>query len=334
MEARDFVAPTVAFFVVVALVVGGAAALPFLSGGDTPEVSNLAKQQSDLDAARVAAADESGEITMDSDADGKTILVDKAHGNELSDEKLSTLVNTLVENGHEVRFATQEQARGSAWNESLRSADALLVANPKRPYTPDQLAGVRAFHDAGGRVLLLSDPASPSMGSIFGLLGVASQQPSSGGPGLSSTFGVSAHAGYLFNMHEYQQNFKSVYATGGSGSLSEGVDRVVFRDAVAVSTDDGQQALTTVERTKLSTTRRADTYAVAVQSGDAAIVGDTDFLAPADAYDASNEAFIGNLADFLVSGQKTENAPKPPSSGAPGGAGPAPPRPTPPQSTP
>lgn len=313
MRARDLTGPAVAFVVIVALVVGGAAVVPFVSGGDTPEVTNLASQQTDLDAVRVSAAEERGTITMDSGAEGKTILVDRAHGNELSDEKLSTLVNVLVENGHEVRYVTEEQARGEAWNESLRNADALLVANPSRPYTPGQLAGVRAFNDAGGRVVLLSDPAS-SGGSVLSILGIAVAQPSSGGPALSSTFGLSAQSGYLFNMHEYQQNFKRVYATPGSGSLSEGVDRVVFDDAAAVTSRSGRTALSTVERTRLSTTRRADTYAVAVQSGDAAIVGDTDFLAPTNAHVASNEAFIGNLADFLVSGQKTGNAPAPPSS--------------------
>jgi hypothetical protein len=329
MEARDLTGPAVAFVVVVALIVGGAAVLPLVSGDDTPEVSNLAQQQADLDAVRVTAADETGEITMDSEATGKTVLVDKAHGNEFSDEKLSTLVNTLVENGHEVRFVTQEQARGSAWNESLRSADALLVANPTQAYTPEQLAGVRAFNDAGGRVLLLSDPASSS-GSILSILGlgVGPQQPSSGGPGLSSTFGVAGHSGYLFNMHEYQHNFKSIYATAGSGSLSQDVDRVVFRGSVAVSTDSGERALTAIEQTKLSTTRRADTYAVAVQSGDVAMVGDTDFLAPTDAYTADNDVFVGNLADFLVSGQKTGNAPAPPSTGSENGTGPTLPMPT------
>lgn len=316
MQARDLVAPAVAFVVIVAVVVGGAALLPFVTGGDTPEVTNLAERQTDLDAVSVDAAEESGEIAMDSNAQGKTVLVDRAHANQLSDEKLSTLTTTLVENGHEVQFVTQEQARGEAWNRSLRNADALLVANPGQPYTPEQLAGVREFNEAGGRVVLLSDPASSSGASaVTSLLGLSVQQPAGGGPGLGSTLGVAERPGYLFNMHEYQHNFENVYTTSEGGSLSQGVDRAVFYDARAVTSDRGQAALSTVEETRLSTTRRADTYAVAAQSGDAAIVGDTDFLAPTNAYVADNEAFVGNLADFLVSGQKTSNAPSPPSGG-------------------
>ncbi len=321
MTARDPVAPAVAFVVIVAVIVGGAAAVPFVSGGEPDDATNLAERQTDVDAVTVAEADSTGEITMDSDAESKTVLIDRAHRNRISDEKLSTLTNALVANGHEVEFVTEEQARGPAWNESLRNADALLIANPNRPYTSGQLAGVEAFADAGGRVLMLSDPASIQRFGFFG----GFQQQSNDDPALNSEFGISAQSGYLFNMNEYQQTFKSVYAAPGNGPLSEGIDRVVVRDAAAVSAADGQTALRAGEDTRLSTTRRTDTYGVAVRSGDVAMVGDTDFLTPESAYVADNDVFIGNLADFLVSGDKTAKAPAPPSQGSAGG--PEPPRP-------
>jgi len=323
MSARELAAPAVAFVVLVAVIVGGAAAVPFVSGGEPTDVTNLADRQTDVDAVTVPEADSEGSITMDSDAASKTVLIDRAHANQISDEKLSTLVNALVANGHEVEYVTQEQARGPAWNESLRSADALLIANPNQPYTPGQLAGVEAFADAGGRVVMLSDPASIQQ---FGIFGFGIQQQSNDDPALNSEFGISAQSGYLFNMHEYQQTFKSVYATPGNGPLSQGIDRVVVRDAAAVSTADGQTALRVGERTRLSTTRRADTYGIAVRSGPVAMVGDTDFLTPESAYVADNDVFVGNLADFLVSGEKTRNAPAPPSEG-PGRDEPVPTRP-------
>jgi hypothetical protein len=329
MSAREFLAPAVAFVVLVAVIVGGAAAVPFVSGGDSTDVTNLADRQTDVDAVTVPEADAEGTITMDSDAESQTVLIDRAHANQISNAKLSTLTNALVANGHDVEYVTQEQARGPAWNESLRSADALLIANPNQPYTPDQLAGVQAFADAGGRVMMLSDPASVQQIGIIGL-GFGPQQQSNDDPALNSEFGISAQSGYLFNMHEYQQTFQSVYATPGNGPLSEGVDRVVVRDAAAVSVADGQTALRAGERTRLSTTRRADTYGVAVRSGNVSMVGDTDFLTPESAYVADNEVFIGNIADFLVSGEKTENAPAPPSAGSGGPGGPSEPtRPTP-----
>ena len=325
MPARELVGPAVAFVAIVALIVGGAAAVPFVSGGDAADVTNLAAEQTDNDAVTIAEAESTGEITMDSGADSKTVLIDRAHANQISDAKLSTLTNALVANGHEVEYVSQESARGPGWNESLRGADALVIANPNQPYTPDQLAGVESFADAGGRVVLMSDPASIRQ---FGLFGMGVQQQSNDDPALSSDFGISARSGYLFNMHEYQQTFTSVYATPGSGPLSQGVDRVVVRDAAAVSATGGQTALTVGDRTRLSTTRRADTYGVAVQSGDVAMIGDTDFLAPESAYVADNEVLTGNIADFLVSGEKTANAPTPPEQGSSGPGGePVPTRP-------
>jgi hypothetical protein len=325
MSARELVAPAAAFVVIVAVIVGGAAAAPFVADAETPAVTNLADKQTDADAVRVAEAESSGEITMESDAESKTVLIDRAHGNAVSDAKLSTLVNTLVANGHEVEFAGEDQARGPAWNESLRGADAVVIANPNRAYTSGQLAGIRAFADAGGRVLLLSDPASTRR---IGFFGFGVQQQSNDDSALNSEYGISARSGYLFNMDEYQQTFKSVYATAGNGPLSQGVDRVVVRDAAAVSVTDGRTALLATDGTRLSTTRRADNYGIAVQSGSVAMVGDTDFLAPESAYVADNEVFIGNIADFLVSGEKTADAPAPPNQGPSGpGGDPAPTRP-------
>ena len=96
MPARDLLAPAVAFVVLVAVIVGGAAAVPFVSGGESTDVTNLADRQTDIDAVTVAEADSEGTITMDSDAESKTVLIDRAHANQISDEKLSTLVNALV----------------------------------------------------------------------------------------------------------------------------------------------------------------------------------------------------------------------------------------------
>jgi hypothetical protein len=320
MSARNPLEAIAVFGVVTLLIVGGAAVAPFAVGGDgpTPEVTNLAKQQTNVDAYTVPPAEETGEIRMDSDAESKTILVDRAHQNRFSDEELASLTNALSANGHEVRFLTRESARGPAFNETLRQADAYLVVNPMQPHTSQQLAGVEAFEEAGGRVVMLTDPASVQAGGLFGLV---VQEVSSKYAGLGSTFGASVSPGYLYNMHEYQHNYKSIYATPeASSSLSEGVDRVVFREASAVSIRGGDAALTGVEQTKLSSTRKAKGYTVAAQAGDVAIVGDTDFLATDDAYLADNEVLVGNLADFLVSGDKRPGAPASPQPTRPGGA--------------
>lgn len=328
MQAGEFKRPLQVFAGIVIIVLIGAVALPFVTGTAAPAADNLASQQTDQSSVRVAdyanRSTETGTIELDQTPQSKTILIDRAHGNQLDDKKLSTMVNALVKAGHEVQIASQSQARGSAWNESLRGADALVVVNPTETYTQAQLAGVREFADGGGRVLLLADPPSVSTGGIFGF---ATREQSTQSTALSSALGVSAQSGYLFNMNEYENNFKRIYANGVSGPLADGIDRVVLRDAVSVQSASGQTALRTSEDTRRESTRRQDAFSVAVTTRNVAFIGDSDFLAPQSVYTADNEVLVGNTLSFLITGKKRPNVPSEPEPeserGAPVPSGPS-----------
>jgi hypothetical protein len=325
----------VVFVVVVAVIVGGAAIAPYALGAgdessDPPAVENQQFQPGTVLPDETA---EDGEITMESDASGKTVLIDVGHQNGLTQTELEPLVSTLAENGHRVRFYRGQR---TSLNESLRSADAFVVASPRERFTDDELAGVEAFTDAGGRVLVMGDPPSVQAtgGILFGLGGLQPTAPRT--TALGSTYGVAYGSGYLYNMETNDNNFKSVFAEPASNSgLADGVDRVVMREAAPIRTADATRVLVGSEGTHLSTTRDPGEYAVLVRSDDVAAVGDTDFLSRENAYDADNEVLIGNLADFLVDGQKESGAPQPPGSDQPqrpptgGDDAPTPPRPAP-----
>jgi hypothetical protein len=127
-------------------------------------------------------------------------------------------------------------------------------------------------------------------------------------------------------------HFKSVSAEPADETeLTEGVDRLVLREAVPVVAGGNATAVAgDVGETTLSTTRRDGHHTLVARSGGVVAVGDTDFVRSENAYVADNEVFVGNLADFLVGGDKEPGAPKPPGDdeqrppGAPG------PRPAPP----
>jgi hypothetical protein len=323
------------FVVIVVVLVGGAAVAPYAlgtsgdGGGDPVTVENQQFQPGTILPDETA---EQGQISMESDADGKTVLVDVGHRNGVSKTQLEPMLSALVENGHRVRFFRGQR---TSLNESLRSADAFVVASPQQRFTSDELAGVEAFTDAGGRVLVMGGPPTVQVSGGI-LFGIGSFEPAAPRTtGLASTYGIAYGSGYLYNMEENDNNFKSIYARpAASGGLADGVERVVVRDAVPVRTGDGSPVLVGTEGTHLSTTRDAGEYAVLARSegGNVAAVGDTSFVSRENAYDADNEVLIGNLADFLVNGEKTPGAPKEPGAderaGGPGG--PAPPtRPTP-----
>jgi hypothetical protein len=318
------------FVVIVVVVVGGAAVAPYAlgSGGGGDDPTTVENQQFQPDAVLPDETPEEGDVSMDSDASGKTVLVDVGHANAVSETDLEPLLSTLAENGHRVRFYRGQRR---SLNESLRSADAFLVVSPRERFSSDELAGVEAFTDAGGRVLVMGDPPSVQAtgGLLLGLGGLQETGPQTAS--LGSTYGVAYGSGYLYNMEENDNNFKSVYARPAGGSdLSDGVDRVVMRGAVPIRTDGATRALVASQGTRLSTTRDTGQYAVVVRNDNVAAVGDTEFLTRENAYDADNEVLIGNLADFLVDGEKAAGAPAEPGSDRSAENGPSEPPRTPP----
>ncbi|WP_058992983.1 DUF4350 domain-containing protein [Haloarcula sp. CBA1127] len=266
-------------------------------------------------------ADESGDLSMSADASGKVVVVDVAHAGDIDREALTPLVSTLTENGATVRYHVGERQSGSPLNESLRSADALVVLGAEQRYTESELNGLSAFSDAGGRVLLLNEPsqASPAGLGLFGP--IRSDSVTMPMAPLASQYGLSYGNGYLYNMHEYDTNYQNVYATPtGDTELTAGVDRTVFYAAIPVQ--GGDTALTTTEQTTLSKTRRQDTYGVVARSGNVVTVGDTNVFTQEFLYRADNEQLVGNLLDFLVTGEKSpEDAPQTQESGQSGPGG-------------
>ncbi len=328
------------FVVIVAVIVGGAAVAPYAlgSGGDAAsDPVSVENQQFQPETILPEETPEQGEISMESDASGKTILVDVGHENGVTKTQLEPLLSTLVENDHRVRFYRGQRA---SLNESLRSADAFVIASPNRRFTNDELAGVEAFTDAGGRVLVMGDPPSVQLsgGFLFGLGSVQETAPRT--TALGSTYGVAYGSGYLYNMETNDNNYKSIYAEpAASTGLTAGVDRVVMREAVPIRTAGATRVLIGSDGTQLSTTRDSGQYAVLARSGNVTAIGDTDFITRENAYDADNDVLIGNIADFLVTGEKRPDAPqrpgadrpqRPPAGGGAEGGGEAPTPPPPP----
>jgi len=341
------------FVVVVALVVGVSAVAPaFLGGAAPPGVQPENASTFDPDAILAEDFDERGNVSVDGNQSGKVVVIDAAHANSFSRGDIQPLVDALVESGHEVRFHGAGQQAGSGFgspgaeqtlNASLQRADALVVISPGTRYRAGEINGVRNFTDRGGRVLMLAEPESVSisLGGGGGPAGLSIQRIQSQLTPLASAYGMDVGTDYLFNMDENANNFQYVYATPTDvGPLTEGVDRVALPQStrLTVDEDDASTALTATEGTQLQSTRSTGTYAVAARNGNVTAIADSTFLGPDFHRVADNEVLLGNVAEFLTSGEKE---PKPTSSretGAgpgrpgpgPGPGGPAPPRPTPP----
>lgn len=307
------------FVVVFVVTVGAVAVGGFVLSDDTPEQADLDTSQWELDNVSPAGADEGGELTMDSAEETNTVLVHVAGTVDETDpllddvpledtnEAITTggpagpersveaLVSTLIAHGHEVQFYSEEGTQNAFGEETglsdeLVDVDAFVTTDPAA-LSSDARASVDTFAAAGGRVFVGADPGQAEAVAELG-----------------SDAGVYQDTGFLYNLDENDQNYLSIFAEPtGPSELTAGVDRVVLRGGAPITPSDGTPLLMSDDTTELSTTQRTDAYGVGVLAGNLTVVGDTSFMAPENAYRADNNVLIGNIADFLVTGEIEED---------------------------
>ncbi|MFB6085033.1 MAG: hypothetical protein ABEJ94_12400 [Halorientalis sp.] len=333
MARTDLLKGIGTFVVVVVVIVAATVATGTLLSGPSPD-GGVDAPAYDEQLLPTAVADGGNVTTPDGDAT-KTVVIDRSHGNALGESDLQPFVNALVRDGHDVRFYTGGSGSGlggglssgsAGLNATLRSADAFVVANPASTYTTGEINGIEAFAEAGGRVLLLADPVGPGSSGTTISLPIGTSTGGTVTPGqptnLAATFGISFGAGYLFDMTDNANNFQRIYAQpSGDSSLTDGVDHLVLDDATPLATSAAGTAVVESRNVQLSSTRRSGTYTVVARADTVVAVGDTNFLEPASATVADNEAFLTNLADFLVSGDKEPGAPSAAGPGTGTGSG-------------
>lgn len=314
--ASDDRLPLVGLFVgllVLTVIVGAAVAAG--GSGSAPTVEDLSVQQFTSADTVATVPEETGDVEMDARAAGEVVVIDAGHGASIDDAQLEPLVTTLTENGAEVQFISGE--RSESFNASLRRADAYVAFGAETGYTSGELAALEAFADAGGRVLMLNEPSQST--SLGGLIVVGAPTGGGGVPApmkeLASRFGIAYGNGYLYDMQDYDLNYRNVYVSpSGGGDLTEGVDRLVFHESTPVT--GGEAMFQTSETAELSQTRTQGHFDVVVRSGNVVAVGDTSVVSQDYYRRADNEVLVGNLLDFLVSGEKRpENAPRPTDEG-------------------
>lgn len=312
-------------FVLVAVLVGGAIVGSGMvaggGGGDYSGSDLSVDAHESVDIASPPA--EEGSIDVSASTSGKVVVIDGAHANDVDEIQLRPLVNTLTENGHEVRFYRPDRgATGEALNETLRGADAFVSVAPDNRFSSGEAKSVEAFLDAGGRVLAAGEPEGSALGGGFisvGFGGGGSASSAEFAPALSP-HGLTVGSGYLYDTTDNVNNHANLRVSpAGEGNLTAGVEEVVVHEATPVSGEN--VLLETNSAAELSTTRDAAAYGVLARSGNLAVLGDSSLLDPDWAYVADNEVLLGNIVDYLVTGERT---PMPEPSGPGTGPGPAP----------
>jgi hypothetical protein len=290
---------------VLALVVGSVA-LGAVGGGSAPAVDDSNASAFNTGDAVAEVPEESGEISMSEDAEGKVVVIDTTYSSGVTPETVAPMANTLTENGATVRYSSG--GSGIGLNSTLSDADAYILIGASAPISDADAAGLQAFTDAGGRVVLMNEPQRQAPASPFGGPSRSFGPPKPLLP-LTSQYGLSYDNGYLYNVADNDNNYRTIYGTpAGNSALTDGVNRVVLHESVGVN--GGQPVVTASEGTTQSTTRQSDTYTVLTRSDNLVAVGDSSIVDEEWVYRADNEALVGNLLDFLVAGEKSpEDAP-------------------------
>lgn len=323
MKPSEILKPLGVFVLVIAVILAGTAIVGTLGGSDSTapsdgeDIQGQSPRQFQPENVIATSAPEDGEIELDGDADEKRILVDSSHGNQYSKSDLAPIEAALAQAGHEVDFTPSTSGGGdsfsdSGYNATLRQYDAVLIIQPTSSFSDQEIAGLKAYTEGGGRVVVLAEP--PQL-LVSGGLVSSLTEVRFGAQDLTQEFGLRMAGDGLYNIEDSQNdnNYEAVNAVpDGQSALTDGVDNVTFDSPgyVVQTGNDAQIRMRAASGSQTLERRQVGQYPVAAQNDNFVLVADTSFLKSSELYDMDNEQFVSNLLDFLVSGDKDDDVPQ------------------------
>jgi hypothetical protein len=234
------------------------------------------------------------------------VVIDLTHDNNLLVDDLTPLQSRLAVRG--VKVETFDYNASDSLADRLRSATALVELVPTVPYSTDELKAIVDFVKDGGQLLLAADPTRPvpllqDSGSIdlYSVLFPVSAIPAVNS--LASAFGISFFEDYIYNLTDYNENYRNViFSTFSKDSnLTTGLDRVTLFAAHSLR-GDGQPLITGDENT-LSNVRAGETDFVPVllaEDQKVLALGDITFMTSPYNQVSDNDHFLSNIAEWLA----------------------------------
>ena len=302
------------FLLVIAVVLAGAGFSGYLLAENPPDRVDATVEKDYFTNEEIVEnadlAPQSGDIALENQP-SRTVLL----STDGSVSELEPVIGALVAHGHEVRIHGGGTSFASMGGLLTGSTVATTSVSAVEGGLESELAEVDALFAIGGSQFQSADYDTienfSEEGSVILATGPSGPLAGSASEELTSRFGVTVGSGYLYNMARNDANYQRVYAAGGDSSVGDGVGETVLDTAAPVRSHNGTSVLSVGEQTHYSVTRAAESYDVAVQTGNVLVVGDTDFMAPLDYNRADNEVLTGNLLTFLT--DTPENPYSPPS---------------------
>jgi hypothetical protein len=192
--------------------------------------------------------------------------------------------------------------------DQLKYAAAYISVCPTLSFSAGEVQLLQDFVGRGGRLLVLTDPTRSTArydNSGFGNILVLSDAIAANT--LTAPFGITFTDDYLYNMTEYEGNFRNVYIRKfGDHPITDGLLTVVLYAAHSVQTKTGTSLLLTSGSTQSSRTDASGEFSAAAldASGKVLAIGDVSFLQPPYNQVADNALWIQRIANFLLGAER------------------------------
>ena len=211
------------------------------------------------------------------------LLIDASHRNNFLHSELNELLSRVSSRGYTSSFRSSDSTQSLA--EELSQADAFLVILPVVWFSPAEIEAVLDFVDSGGKVLLVGDP-----GRFFHM------------NDLAEPLGVFFQPDYLYNLEEYDSNFREIFVHDFEADpITTGVHEVALYYAGSIESAGPGLAFTDGNTQSSISEVIAPRSPIAIGAHrNILAVYDWTFMIPPYSGVKDNEQLTSNIADFLT----------------------------------
>jgi hypothetical protein len=241
-------------------------------------------------------------------APGGIILLDQTHDNLFTVSELASLTGIIDARGGRVENILSGGFDERTLADQLKYAAAYISVCPTLSFSAGEVQLLQEFVGRGGRLLILTDPTrsvarydNSGFGNVLVLADVIAANT------LTAPFDITFTDDYLYNMTEYEGNFRNVYIRKfGDHPLTDGLQTVVLYAAHSVQTKTGTSLLLTSGSTQSSRTDAGGEFSAAAldAGGKVLAIGDVSFLQPPYNQVADNALWIQHIANFLLGAER------------------------------
>lgn len=233
---------------------------------------------------------------------GKTILIDRFHGNMFEPSEIEPLVTNISAHGANVEFDTGAKSLEL----ELKYASAYIIFSPSSAFTVDEVRIIREFVSSGGRLLVFSDPTRSvtvldNQGNPSSIPDVNYVNP------VIAPFGLTLVNDYLYNIEDNEGNFRNIKLTNFSETpLTKDLNMVVFYGAHSIHANANTTLAISDDATLSSLTDQGGGLSPIALStnGQVLVTGDFSFITNPYNQVADNQLLLAHIADFAVAGER------------------------------